>query len=140
MANFIQEADYEVQARQEMMRLLDQSEDRAAVMQAERYAISQIRKYIGGRYDCDKLFSQSGDQRDDYIIMITIDIAIYHLWAKKAPKVIPEHRKVRYSDALDWLTNVGSGTMPTDLPQLSHESYVGDVRISSRYKPNNNKY
>lgn len=140
MANFIQEEDYEVQARQEMLRLLDGSDQRAALMKAERFAISQIRKYIGGRYDCDTIFSATGEDRDDYIVMITIDIAIYHLWAKKAPKAIPEHRKERYSDALDWLTNVGSGEIPTDLPQLPADTYKGDVRISSRYKANDNKY
>lgn len=140
MANFIQESDYEVQARNEMIRLLDGTDERSALMQAERFAISQIRKYIGGRYDCDTLFSATGIERDDYIIMITIDIALYHLWAKKAPKSIPGHRKERYSDALDWLTNVGSGEMPTDLPQLSTTEYSGDIRLTSRYKPNTNKY
>ncbi|WP_455592919.1 phage protein Gp36 family protein [Bacteroides sp.] len=140
MANFIQEEDYEVQARQEMLCLLDGTDERSALMKAERFAISQIRKYIGGRYDCDTLFSATGEDRDAYIVMITIDIVIYHLWAKKAPKSIPTHRKERYSDVLDWLTNVGSGEMPTDLPQLSTDDYKGDVRISSRYKPNDNKY
>ena len=89
MANFIQETDYEVQARQEILKLLDTTDDRAAILKAERFAISQIRKYIGGRYDCDTIFSAVADLRDDYIIMITIDIALYHLWAKKAPKSIP---------------------------------------------------
>lgn len=140
MANFIQESDYEVQARDEIMRMLDGSDDRSAILQAERFAISQIRKYIGGRYDCNTIFSATGDDRDAYIVMITIDIAIYHLWAKKAPKSNPVHRKERYSDALDWLTNVGSGEMPTDLPQLPADEYKGDVRLLSRYKPNDNKY
>lgn len=140
MANFIQETDYEVQARQEILRLLDDTDQRTAILKAERFATSQIRKYIGGRYDCDTIFSATGDDRDDYILMITIDITLYHLWAKKAPKSVPEHRKERYSDALDWLTNVGSGEMPTDLPQLPADSYKGDLRVYSLYKPNNNKY
>jgi phage gp36-like protein len=140
MANFIQESDYEVQARDEMMRLLDKTGNRTAILQAERFAISQIRKYIGGRYDCDTIFSATAGDRDDYIVMITIDIAIYHLWAKKAPKAVPDHRKERYSDALDWLTGVGSGEIPTDLPQLAVGDYKGDVRIRSRYRPNDNKY
>lgn len=55
MANFIQETDYEVQARQEMIRLLDGSDERTALLKAERFAVSQIRKYIGGRYDCDTI-------------------------------------------------------------------------------------
>lgn len=140
MANFIQETDYEVQARKEILSLLDDTDQRTAILKAERFAISQIRKYIGGRYDCDTLFSAVGDLRDDYILMITIDITLYHLWAKKAPKSVPQHRKERYSDALDWLTNVGSGEMPTDLPQLPPDTYKGDLRIYSLYKPNNNKY
>ena len=138
--NFIQESDYEVQARAELLRLLDGTDDRAAILQAERFAISQIRKYIGGRYDCNTLFSAAGDDRDDYIIMITIDLTIYHLWSKKSPKTTPEHRKIRYDDALAWLTSVGSGETPTDLPQLPTDEYRGDVRIYSLYKPNNNKY
>lgn len=72
--------------------------------------------------------------------MITIDIAIYHLWSKKAPKNTPEHRKIRYDDALAWLTSVGSGETPTDLPQLQTENYKGEIRIYSLHKPNNNKY
>lgn len=140
MANFIQESDYEVQARGELLRLLDGTDERAAILQAERFAISQIRKHLGGRYDCDTLFSATDEDRDDYIIMITIDLTLYHLWSKKSPKSTPEHRKIRYDDALAWLTSVGSGETPTDLPQLPTDEYQGDVRIFSRYKPNDNKY
>ena len=35
---------------------------------------------------------------------------------------------------------VGSGEMPTDLPQLPTDSYRGDLRIYSLHKPNDNKY
>lgn len=140
MANFIQESDYEVQARTELLRLLDGTDDRAAILKAERFAIAQIRKHLGGRYDCNTLFAATGDDRDEYLVMITIDLTIYHLWSKKSPKSTPEHRKIRYDDALAWLTSVGSGETPTDLPQLPTKDYCGDVRISSRYKPNENKY
>lgn len=140
MANFIQESDYEVQARGELLRLLDGTDERAAILQAERFAISQIRKHLGGRYDCNTLFSATDEDRDDYIIMITIDLTLYHLWSKKSPKTTPEHRKIRYDDALAWLTSAGSGETPTDLPQLPTDEYQGDVRIFSRYKPNDNKY
>lgn len=140
MANFIQESDYEVQARGELLTLLDKTEERSAILKAERFAIAHIRKYLGGRYDCDTLFSATDDDRDDYIIMITIDLTLYHLWSKKSPKSTPEHRKIRYDDALAWLTSVGSGETPTDLPQLPTDEYQGDVRIFSRYKPNDNKY
>ena len=140
MANFIQESDYEVQARAELLRLLDGTDDRAAILQAERFAISQIRKHLAGRYDCNTLFAATGDDRDHYLIMITNDHDIYNLWSTTSPKTTPEHRNIRYDDALAWLTSVGSGETPTDLPQLPTKEYCGDVRISSRYKPNDNKY
>lgn len=140
MSNFLQLSDYETQARSEILRLLDGTPEHSAIMQAQRFAISQIRKYIGGRYHCDAIFSATDSGRDDYMIMITIDLTLYHLWSKKAPKVIPEHRKVRYDDALAWLTSVGSGETPTDLPPLPAESSQSDFRIYSIHNPNDNKY
>ena len=72
--------------------------------------------------------------------MITIDIALYHLWSKRAPRKIPEYRAQRYQDALDWLKAVGEGTMTTDLPQLQGDDFFGSFKISSKYQPNDNKF
>ncbi len=139
---FVNDDDYEVQAKQEIMKLLDPTEQKTGFRKAEKFAMSEIRKRIGGRYDMDKVFSQAGDDRDMYMLMITIDIAIYHLYAKKAPRSIPEYRKDRYNDALEWLVEVGKGTTPTDLPPIENneEPYQGEVRIFSLHKPNDNKY
>jgi phage gp36-like protein len=139
---FIDDDDYEVQAKEEILNLLDPTEQRTGLRKAEKFAISEIRKYLGGRYDMDKVFDKEGDDRDAYIVMITIDIAIYHIYSKKAPRKIPEYRDIRYRDALNWLTDVGTGEMPTDLPPLEDEEgiYQGETRIFSLYKPNNNKF
>lgn len=137
---FIQESDYEVQVRQEIIQLLDGSQDRQAVVLAERMAQDQIKSYLSGRYDTQTIFAQEGDDRDHFLVMITIDLALYHLWSKRAPRKIPEFRAQRYQDALDWLKAVGEGTLQTDLPQLPTEDYTGDVVITSNYKPNQNKY
>ena len=136
---FIQEEDYEVQVRQEIIQLLDGSQERSAIIKSERMAIDQIKGFIGGRYDVNAIFSASGNDRDYYIVMITIDIALYHLWSKKAPRKIPEYRSERYQDALDWLKKVQEG-QPTNLPQLDAEQYQGDVIIKSKYSANDNKY
>lgn len=137
---FINESDYEVQVRQEIMQLLDGSADRSAVTLAERMAVDQIMSYLGGRYDMESVFARQGDERDHFIVMITIDIALYHLWSKRAPRKIPEFRAQRYQDAIDWLKAAGEGTLKTALPQLPDDTYNGDIVISSNYKPNNNKY
>lgn len=137
---FIQDTDYEVQVRQEILQLLDGSDDRSAVALAERMATDQIKQYLGGRYDMTAVFGAEGDNRDHFLLMVAIDIALYHLWSKRAPRKIPEFRSQRYQDALDWLKAVGEGTLKSDLPQLAADDYHGDVVISSKYKPNNNKY
>ena len=137
---FINDEDYEVQVRQEIKALLEGSDDTPVISMAERMAIDQIKSYIGGRYDVQTIFAQEGEQRDHFIVMITIDIALYHLWSKRAPRKIPEFRAQRYQDAIDWLKAVGEGTMATDLPQLPADEYTGDVVIQSNYKPNQNKY
>lgn len=137
---FISESDYDVQARQEILSLLDTSDGNANLGIAERMAVDQIKQYIGGRYDCEAIFSATGDSRDMFIVMITIDIALYHLWSKMAPRKIPELRAQRYQDALDWLKGVGDGTMKSNLPQLDVDNFKSDISIVSRYQQNFNKY
>ena len=137
---FISESDYDVQARQEILSLLDTSDGNANLGVAERMAVDQIKQYIGGRYDCEAIFSATGDNRDMFIVMITIDIALYHLWSKRAPRKSPELRAQRYQDALDWLKCVGDGTMKSNLPQLDVDNFKSDISIVSRYQQNFNKY
>ena len=137
---FITDNDFEVQVRQEILSLLDGTDEKTAVELATRMATDQIRQYIGGRYDCDTIFAAEGENRDHFIVMITIDILLYHLWAKRAPRKIPEYRATRYQDALDWLKDVGTGEMDSALPQLSTEDYIGQISIKSKYKPNDNKF
>lgn len=138
--SFITDEDYSVQAKEEVLSLLDPSEQHTALRKAEKFAISEINKRLAGRYNMQEVFCKTGDDRDAYIVMITIDIAIYHLFSKKAPRRIPEYRDIRYHDALEWLKDVGNGTTPTDLPQYETEEYKGEVRIFSIHEPNFHKY
>ena len=137
---FIVDTDFEVQVRNEILTLLDGSDDKAAVELATRMATDQITQYIGDKYDCKTIFAATGDDRDHFIVMITIDILLYHLWAKRAPRKIPEYRATRYQDALDWLKSVGSGELQSALPQLPPDEYSGTISIKSKYQPQNHKY
>lgn len=143
MARFIQDSDYEMQIKGEIKRLLDGAapgdpQPPTKLLRAEKTAISQIRKWISGRIDCDVLFNATGDERDEFIVTITIDIALYHLYSQTGNRDIPQHRKDRYQDALDWLHDVGSGEVPnTDLPSNISDENPGELRISSRPAENN---
>lgn len=137
---FIEESDYEVQVRQEIMSILDPSAANTAIEMAERIAIDQIKSYLSGRYDVEVIFAATGKKRNHFLLMIAIDIALYHLWSKRAPRKIPELRSERYQDALNWLKAVGEGTMTTDLPQLQGDDFFGNCIISSKYQPNDNRF
>lgn len=137
---FITDEDYEVQVRNEILKLLDGTPENFSVRQAERMAIDQIKNFLSGRYDVATIFDATGDARDQYLVMITIDIALYHLWSKRAPRMIPEYRKTRYDDALAWLTDVGQGDITTGLPAIATDTYQGEIRISSRYAQSDYKY
>lgn len=144
---FIQETDYEMQIKQEIIRLLTSTDfyNSVKLVRAEQTAISQIRNRIGKRYNCNKIFipviTGEPDIRDQWIVTITIDIALYHLYSQTGMKDIPEHRQQRYQDAIDWLKDVGNGNTPTELPPIiddNGEEY-SEIRFNSR-KPENHKW
>lgn len=142
---FLLEDDFDMLIKTEIKSLLDSSATNTKLEKAERTAIDQIKNYIAGRYDCNIIFApvtqvdgEPVDNRDRWIMTVTIDIALYHLYAQSNKKDIPEHRSERYQDSIDWLKSAGKGTIKTNLPMLEDDK--GDIRISSRYTPDNHRY
>lgn len=143
---FITDDDYSVQLRNEISNVIDPTQEKAKLRKAEKMAIAQIKKYLAGRYDIDQIFvdaptEDEEDTRDEFIVMITIDIALYHLWSKEGANNIPKTRNDRYVDCLDWLKDVKKGE-PCDLPLIPNEdgSTSSDIRIWSRNEPENNRF
>lgn len=141
--SFIEDADYTVLIRDEIKNILLEDYSAAKMKRAEDMAISQIKQYISGRYDAGIIFSAAGDDRNAYIVMIAIDCALYHLYTSIAPNKMPSHRSERYQDALEWLKMIASGAASSaDLPPITDEDgeVKPSVRISSKYKSENNKW
>jgi len=150
MARFIQAVDYGMQVKQEIIKQLTSNDtewfNSAGLIRAENTAIAQIKNRIGKRYDCAQVFtpaeSETIDNRDQWIVTITIDITLYHLYSKTGAKDVPQHRQDRYQDAVDWLKDVGNGETLADLPALvdttTGEEY-SEFRLSSR-EPENHKW
>jgi hypothetical protein len=150
MARFIIESDYAMQIKNEIIRLLTSPIEwytSFKLIRAEQTAIKQIRHRIGKRYNCNLIFmpllpptqgenpGEQIDTRDEFIVTITIDIALYHLYSQTGMKDIPEHRQQRYQDALDWLRDVGNGTTSAELPEMIDETTgeeYSDFRFNSR--------
>ena len=151
MARFILQEDYAMQIKQEIIRILTTPAEwynTAKLIRAEQTAIDQIKNRIGKRYDCNLIFTpqpgepEGADNRDQWIVTITIDIALYHLYSQTGQKDIPEHRQQRYQDAIDWLKDVGNGITLANLPELVDEQTgeeYSDFRLNSR-TPENHKW
>ncbi len=148
MARFIKESDYAMQIKAEIIRLITSNEagwfNSEKLIRAEQTAIAQIRNRIGKRYNCAEIFKEatSEDNRDQWIVTITVDIALYHLYSQTGSKDVPEHRSQRYQDAIDWLKDVGNGETTADLPELIDDKTgdaYSDFLLSSR-KPENHKW
>lgn len=139
---FITEDDYTVLIRDEIKNILLENYSVTKLKTAENMGIAQVKKRLAGRYDINKIFSAVGDNRDSYIVMITLDCALYHLYTATVPNKIPTIRAERYQDALDWLKSVARGEETTDLPLLEDESgnNLLGIKITSKYPPSNNRW
>lgn len=142
MSRFLTDNDYDVLIRSEIKNLLLENYSEQKLLTAEQMAIAQIRNYLAGRYNVTKVFTAVEEQRNHFIVMTAIDCALYHLYSSLAPNKIPEHRSQRYADAIEWLKLMAEGKTTADLPLLTDDKgeVKETIRITSKYKPSNNKW
>ena len=82
-----------------------------------------MRCYLSRRYDCDKIFTATGDKRNQLVLMMAIDIAIYHIFCIHDPRKLSPMRKERYERAVEWLKAVAAEEISVDgLPLLPEET------------------
>jgi phage gp36-like protein len=144
MSRFIKDTDYAVLIRTEIKNILLENYSETKLLSAEQMAIAQIKNYLAGRYDVGLIFTPDSppleglgeDSRNAYIVMITIDCALYHLYCSIAPNKIPEHRSNRYQDVIEWLKMMAEGKGNADLPLIKDEN-TGEVKDNFRLSSNN---
>lgn len=140
MANFITTEDYNASIHQEILDAVIRS-DATIVEVVEDRAIAEMRGYMSRRYDCDKIFSAEGEQRHQLVLMMAIDITIYHLFCIHNPRMMSEIRIERYERAIKWLEGVRDGNITVDgLPEVASEvkDYSSQFQVRSNKKRNNN--
>ncbi|OSZ79283.1 hypothetical protein CAP35_13805 [Chitinophagaceae bacterium IBVUCB1] len=146
MARFLTDADYDTLIKEEIKRLLDGRATNGTgtpykLVKAENMAIRQIKNRLKARYDMEAEFAKSNtptDLRDSFLVMITIDITLYHLYSQTGHRDVPKHREDRYQDAIDWLKDVGTGVQEADFATYEEEGETPppDMRLSSDEQEN----
>lgn len=117
---FLTEEDYKVVIGDTALKVVSQvSEDNK--INAEKEAQEEVSGYLRPKYDCQAIFSATGEQRNRLIVMYTCDIALYHLVASMPQKMGTEIRKERYERAIKWLEGVQAGKIVPELPLVTDE-------------------
>ncbi len=121
MSQFIQLTDYDASIHREILDALTRDDD-AIVEICEDRAIAEMRGYLSRRYDCERIFSATGNDRNQLILMMAIDIAIYHIFCIHNPQNLKQMRKDRYERAMEWLKQVAGEDISIDgAPLLPEE-------------------
>lgn len=82
--------------------------------------IEFVRSKIGNRYDCDNIFSQSGEDRNRLIVKILTILVLYDLVRRNPARKVPEDFREDWKWAIKWLDDVRDGKeSPSGLPQLN---------------------
>lgn len=102
-------------------------QDEANLARAVRYAIEEVSSYLRSRYDIAAAYAATGDERNAHLVMITCDVALYHLIAWLPKRIGFEIRETRYKSAISWLKDVQAGKASPNLPVLTDETTGEDV-------------
>ena len=135
MSNFITLEDYDASIHREILDAITR-EDKNIVEICENRAIAEMRGYLARRYDCDAIFSATGKNRHDLILMNAIDTAIYHLFSIHNPQKMSQIRKDRYDRAKEWLRRVANEDISVEgAPPVSKEDRKANANFVIRSNP-----
>lgn len=128
MNNFIELTDYDASIHREILDALlrEDATESAVIEVCENRALAVIRSLIGTRYDCDKIFAETGDNRNQLVLRVALDIAIYEIFCQHNPYKMSDIRKERYDDAMEWLREVRDYKANIDGAPLLPEDTLSD--------------
>lgn len=114
---FLTDVDYKTRIKDNILADIINN-DTSIQAEAELTAQAEMESYLNMRFDVAAIFSQTDTARNHNLVMIMVDIVIYHIYSRIASNQIPEHRQNRYDDAKRWLEWVSQGKLSPDLPKV----------------------
>ena len=131
MSRFVDIKDYDASVHREILDALVR-DDETLVEICEDRAIAEMRGYLSKRYDCNAIFSASGEERNQLILMMVIDIAVYHIFCIHNPQKLSQVRKDRYERAVEWMKAVANEEVSIDgAPLLPEEDRARKAALSA---------
>lgn len=135
MSRFVDIKDYDASVHREILDALVR-DDETLVEICEDRAIAEMRGYLSKRYDCNAIFSASGEERNQLILMMVIDIAVYHIFCIHNPQKLSQVRKDRYERAVEWMKAVANEEVSIDgAPLLPEEDRARKAALMFKSNP-----
>lgn len=135
MSQFVQLSDYDASIHREILDALTRA-DETVVEICEDRAIAEMRCHLAKRYDCDRIFSATGDDRHQLILMMVIDIAVYHIFSIHNPQKLSQLRTDRYERAVEWMKAVAAEDISIDgAPLLPEDDRAARSPFQIRSNP-----
>lgn len=129
MSQFVNIEDYDASVHREILDALVR-DDQSLVEICEDRAIAEMRCYLSKRYDCDAIFSASGEDRNQLILMMVIDIAVYHIFCIHNPQKLSQVRKDRYERAVEWMRAVADEEISIEgVPMLPEDERASKASL-----------
>jgi phage gp36-like protein len=100
---------------------------------AEKAAIEEVSSYLRGRYDINKIFSATGEERNEMIVKCLCDIVLYNLNANTVGGNGSERREERYELTIKYLEKVQKGFVIPELSTLTGADGEEDINNPIRY-------
>jgi len=139
MSQFVTLSDYDASIHREILDAIVR-EDETIIEICEDRAIAEMRGYLSRRYDCDRIFSATAADRNQLILMMAVDIAIYHIFSIHNPQKISQIRKDRYQRAIEWLKHVAREEISIDgapaIPEDESRSRATFLTVSNKKRVN----
>lgn len=83
--------------------------------EAELAVIAEVEAFLSNRYDMGQVWNDT-QERNRLLVMLMVDMSLYHLHSRLNPGAVPEIRQLRYEQALDILKKIASGQLSLSLP------------------------
>ena len=93
MSKFVELTDYDASIHRDILDALVR-EDETVIEVCEDRAIAEMRCYLGKRYDCNKIFAATGENRNQLVLMMVIDMAVYHISASTTRRNFPRYARI----------------------------------------------
>jgi phage gp36-like protein len=105
---------------------------------AELLAEAEARSYLIQKYNFDAEVLKVGTARDPQLLAYIIDITLYHLHSRIAPRNVPELRLTRYENAVAWLKMCAYGDVTPKLEVITPAQgnrirYGGNTKNTNQY-------